>query len=47
MPPAPVNAAGLYHVAILYPERKDLAAIYKGLTEAGAVYRLCGGSRCV
>lgn len=35
MPPAPVNAAGLYHVAILYPERKDLAAIYKRLTEAG------------
>ncbi|RPD38530.1 VOC family protein [Chitinophaga barathri] len=34
MPPAPVNAAGLYHVAILYPERKDLAAIYKRLTEA-------------
>lgn len=38
MPPAPVNAAGLYHVAILYPERKDLAAIYKRLTEAGVQF---------
>ncbi|MBO9153024.1 VOC family protein [Chitinophaga sp. GCM10012297] len=38
MPPAPVNTAGLYHVAILYPERKDLAAIYKRLTEAGAQF---------
>ena len=24
-PPAPVRAAGLYHLAILYPTRKDLA----------------------
>lgn len=32
--PAPVRAAGLYHVAILYPERKDLAAILKRLIEA-------------
>lgn len=32
-PPAPVNAAGLYHVAILYPEKKDLAAVVKRLTE--------------
>ncbi len=38
MPPAPVNAAGLYHVAILYPERKDLAAIYKRLTGAGVQF---------
>ncbi len=38
MPPAPVNAAGLYHAAILYPERKDLAAIYKRLTEAGVQF---------
>lgn len=38
MPPAPVNAAGLYHVAILYPERKDLAAIYKRLTEVGVQF---------
>lgn len=34
MPPAPENTAGLYHVAILYPERKDLAAIYKRLNDA-------------
>ncbi|HVT84867.1 MAG TPA: VOC family protein [Chitinophagaceae bacterium] len=32
--PAPVRAAGLYHVAILYPERKDLATILKRLMEA-------------
>lgn len=38
MPPAPVNTAGLYHAAILYPERKDLAAIYKRLTEAGVQF---------
>lgn len=38
MPPAPENAVGLYHVAILYPERKDLAAIYKRLTEAEVVF---------
>lgn len=38
MPPAPINAAGLYHVAILYPERKDLAAIYKRLTEANVQF---------
>ncbi|MGZ5192032.1 MAG: VOC family protein, partial [Flavisolibacter sp.] len=25
--PAPVHSAGLFHVAILYPERKDLAQI--------------------
>lgn len=29
--PAPVNAPGLFHTAILYPERKDLAFIYKRL----------------
>ncbi len=32
--PAPVRAAGLYHVAILYPERKDLATILKRLIDA-------------
>lgn len=32
--PAPIRAAGLYHVAILYPERKDLAIILKRLIEA-------------
>src|SRR4051812_13917006 len=30
-PPASVNGVGLYHTAILYPERKDLANIYKRL----------------
>ena len=33
--PAPVNAAGLYHIAILYPEKKDLANIAKRLNDAG------------
>lgn len=32
--PAPVKAAGLYHVAILYTERKDLALILKRLIDA-------------
>jgi catechol 2,3-dioxygenase len=31
--PAPIRAAGLYHTAILYPERKDLANILKRLVE--------------
>src|SRR5437868_2246041 len=30
-PPAPVRAAGLYHVAILYPTLKDLATIFRRL----------------
>lgn len=29
------NSTGLFHFAILYPERKDLGAILKRLTEAG------------
>ena len=33
-PPAPDYAPGLYHTAILYPERKDLAAILKRLLDA-------------
>lgn len=33
-PPAPRNSAGLFHTAILYPTRKDLAEIYRRLTEA-------------
>ena len=33
--PAPQRAPGLYHTAILYPTRKDLAAILKRLHEAG------------
>jgi len=35
MPPAPKNAAGLFHVAILYPTRKDLSAILRRLLDAG------------
>jgi catechol 2,3-dioxygenase len=33
-PPAPVKAAGLFHVAILYPTRRDLAVILKRLIDA-------------
>ena len=33
-PPAPKHAAGLFHTAILYPTRKDLAAIVKRLMDA-------------
>lgn len=32
--PAPVRFPGLFHTAILYPTRKDLAFIYKRLMEA-------------
>jgi catechol 2,3-dioxygenase len=32
--PAP-NATGLFHTAILYPTRKDLAAIYRRVSQAG------------
>jgi catechol 2,3-dioxygenase len=39
-PPAPQHAAGLFHTAILYPTRKDLALAYKRLLEAG--YPLTG-----
>jgi catechol 2,3-dioxygenase len=42
MGPAPVNAAGLYHTAILYPTRKDLAVIVNRLINAG--YPLRGAS---
>lgn len=38
LPPAPENAVGLYHTAILYPERRDLAAIYKRLTDANVPF---------
>lgn len=41
-PPAPVRSAGLYHTAILYPTRKDLANAYKRLLEAG--YPLTGAA---
>jgi catechol 2,3-dioxygenase len=41
-PPAPIRAAGLYHLAILYPTRKDLAIILKRLIDAK--YPLSGAS---
>lgn len=40
--PAPVNTPGLYHTAILYPTRKDLAIILKRLMDAN--YPLTGAS---
>ncbi len=40
--PAPVNAAGLYHVAILYPTRRDLAVAVQRLIEVK--YPLTGAS---
>ena len=40
--PAPVKAAGLYHTAILYPTRKDLAIVLKRLIEVK--YPLSGAS---
>ena len=33
--PAPLHNAGLFHTAILYPTRKDLAVIFKRLNDAG------------
>jgi catechol 2,3-dioxygenase len=41
-PPAPERGVGLYHTAILYPNRKDLALIYKRLQKAD--YPLTGAS---
>ena len=41
-PPAPQRAAGLFHTAILYPTRKDLAIALKRLIDAG--YPLTGAS---
>jgi catechol 2,3-dioxygenase len=41
-PPAPIHATGLYHTAILYPTRKDLAVILKRLIDAK--YPLTGAS---
>src|SRR5690242_13635761 len=40
--PAPINTAGLYHVAILYPTRKDLAEVLKRLVESN--YPLTGAA---
>lgn len=41
-PHAPRNGVGLYHTAILYPARKDLAVIYKRIMDAN--YPLTGAS---
>lgn len=41
-PPAPTRSAGLFHTAILYPTRKDLAFIFNRLFEAK--YPLTGAS---
>lgn len=41
-PPAPVHAAGLFHTAVVYPTRKDLALIYLRLKKAN--YPLTGAS---
>ncbi len=40
--PAPVASAGLYHVAILYPERKDLALVLQRLLKVK--YPITGAS---
>ena len=40
--PAPINTAGLYHTAILFPTRKDLAIALKRLIDAN--YPLTGAS---
>ena len=42
--PAPINSAGLYHVAILYPTRKDLAFVYRRVSNAN--YPFTGASDC-
>jgi catechol 2,3-dioxygenase len=41
-PPAPVGSVGLFHTAILYPTRKDLAEVVKRLLDAS--YPLTGAS---
>jgi catechol 2,3-dioxygenase len=40
--PAPRNTAGLFHLAILYPERRDLAQALRWLLDAG--YPIDGAS---
>lgn len=40
--PGPVKAAGLFHAAILYPSRRDLAVVLKRLLDAD--YPLTGAS---
>jgi catechol 2,3-dioxygenase len=41
-PPAPVHSTGLFHTAILYPERKELAIALQRLIKSG--YPLTGAS---
>lgn len=41
-PPAPKNTAGLFHTAILYPTRRELAVILNRLIDAG--YPLTGAA---
>ena len=41
-PPAPARSAGLFHLAILYPERRELALALRALADAG--YALDGAS---
>ena len=41
-PPAPVRSAGLFHTAILYPTRKDLAITFKRLLDVN--YPVTGAS---
>lgn len=42
LPPAPIHSVGLYHTAIVYPTRKDLALIYDRIQKAH--YPLTGAS---
>jgi catechol 2,3-dioxygenase len=42
VPPAPQSSAGLFHLAILYPERRELAKALRSLIDAG--YPLDGAS---
>lgn len=42
LPPAPVNSVGLYHTAVVYPTRKDLAVIFERLRLAQ--YPMTGAS---
>src|SRR5437016_1067265 len=42
VPPHPKGYAGLYHFAILFPSRKELAKVLKSLTDAK--YPLSGAS---
>jgi catechol 2,3-dioxygenase len=41
-PPAPIRSAGLFHTAILYPTRRDLAVAFNRLLEAE--YLISGAS---